>query len=296
MQDQWMKNEAGREIRVDQSQVAAFKKQGFEVFDRPPDPEPEVSRQSGNQANMGRTVQMERGNRKIRAEKAQVDEMKKAGWEVSEVQPEMPKPKPALDRARSKDPVHGVVRMVRETEDGCEECTADAAQVPALEAAGWVNPEKAAAPAPAEGEGGEGATMSSEMHLSIPGMIVKEQPFDAHVDQQLQGVSAGAAGVQFSDGPPNPDDPEDLWQWTTARPPGGGGIIEAAAVPFDARDTSWDYPGIVAHGSAFMRVGAWPDQGLTGPPVVASNAVEVKPKTRTVGLAPDELGDAPGEE
>lgn len=245
----WMKDEAGREIRVDGSQVAAFKERGFEVFDKPADPKPKASRRTGNQANMGRTVQMERDDHKIRAEREQVASMKEAGWKVSDVQPKIAPPVYSI-QTRGRDPVHGSVCMTRE---GCE-CTADVFQIGALKAAGWTNPKEG----------------NQAMRLRMSGMITKDQPFTVSIEQQLQGSGASAAGVQFSDNPEGP--------WETARPAGGGGTIEAPVVPFDERVTPWEFDGIIAHGHAWMRIGAWPDQGLTGPPSVWSNAVEVRPK------------------
>jgi hypothetical protein len=187
--------------------------------------------------------------------------MTKAGWKVSKKQP-VPKGEVPVYRAiKGRDPVMGRIRMVHAASGA--ECFADDKQVSAMEAAGWVDPSKPAASA--------AAVVGGEMQMSVPPMIVKLQPFSAHVEQQLQGVTEEVAGVQFSseaEGAP----------WVTAGGPGSGGAIEAAPVQFSAQNPSWDYPVIVARAHCWMRVGVWADQILSGPPVVTSNAVEIRPK------------------
>jgi len=107
----------------------------------------------------------------------------------------------------------------------------------------------------------------SEIHLTAPVSVNAGVAYDLDIIQEIQGVEASVAGVQFSNYVTGP--------WTTARAPGGGGAVEAAAVPWTAATGEWIYEGVISHEVAWIRVGVWADQSLTGPPALFSNASRV---------------------
>jgi hypothetical protein len=121
-----------------------------------------------------------------------------------------------------------------------------------------------------EGDDAEAATApaqsSGELRLNVIGGCVAGQTKSLQVDQQVQGDPGSVAGVQFStdsDGP-----------WETCRP--DEGAVEAAGQPWDARDQSFSIDAKFNE-QAYVRVGVWPDQGLTGTPVISSNAEQPRP-------------------
>lgn len=106
--------------------------------------------------------------------------------------------------------------------------------------------------------------MSNEARLTAPKFAGPGQPFNCTIDQQFQNAGVSVAAVQFSNDPEGP--------WVTSQL-GQGGAVEGPIVPVDERDTRWTYEGVVKNADAYFRVGFWPDQGLNGEPVVATNAV-----------------------
>jgi hypothetical protein len=114
------------------------------------------------------------------------------------------------------------------------------------------------------------------MQLMAVAMVMAGQPRTLQVDQQFHDGETGcqAAGVQFSNSPEGP--------WETARP--DEGPVRASAIPFDDRDESWSYPGVTWHEAAYVRVGAWPEQGLNGPPLYVTNPIN--PRVGSSGSAP----------
>lgn len=250
----WMRNKSGGQIMVSDSQVKAFEAQGYKLFEKPV--LPQKPRGRGHQMNLGPSVHMRKDKDTILASLSQVETLKAAGWKVMKKQPEAPaSPAPA---PAGRAPMRGSVRL---THPAGGECFASEAQVAALKMAGWVSP----------GSVEEAPRGQSEMQLSVPALIVEGKPFAAHIDQQIQpGQGLQAAGVQFAAEAEGP--------WTTAQPDSGS--IQAGPIQFSEQDTAWDYPGIVAIEDAWMRVGAWPDQSLSGDPVVHSNSEEIKPKSK----------------
>ena len=120
----------------------------------------------------------------------------------------------------------------------------------------------------------------AEMELTVPAVIAKGQPFTAHVEQKPSVSELSAAGAQYSPGPID-QEPEDEWPWVTAPAPGEEvpfPPVEAAPVPYDSEDESWDYPGIRVNSKIWLRVGAWTDEDLDGDPVEVSQAIQVTPK------------------
>ena len=115
----------------------------------------------------------------------------------------------------------------------------------------------AAAPPAAQGQG--------EMRLADVGAAMKGQPKTLSVTQQVQGSGAAVASAQFTNDPSS-------GQWETCRAVGGGGAVECNAIQYDERNQSFEIDVVFHDGDAYVRVGAWADQGLTGPPLVASNA------------------------
>lgn len=113
----------------------------------------------------------------------------------------------------------------------------------------------------------------SDVQIFSPGPASKGPrgvPFNVRAGHQLIEPLQGAAGLQFSNHADGP--------WTTCRPAGGGGAIEAPAIPYSAQinEFAWlvvDGNGVVANEAAWFRAGVWPDQDLTGEPVAASPAV-----------------------
>ena len=98
------------------------------------------------------------------------------------------------------------------------------------------------------------------MQVTAPAAVPQHKAVTLSVEQEFQGQGHGnAAGVQFSNADNGP--------WVTARPPGGGGAVEAAAVPFDAQATAWEYEGVIWHANAFARVATFQDQSLEGDPI-----------------------------
>ena len=259
----WMKNGAGDEIRVNEAQVRAFEARGYALFDKPAAPGPKVVRQPGRQMNMGSVVRMEKGDDVALADPRQVSSMESAGWKVSEKQPQMEPAQHAYRELRGKDPVSGRVRM---RHPSGAECFADDAQVAAMQASGWVA-GSSAMPQPT-------VTISGTIYLQehIP-PVALGQSVTVEIYQEVQGAGQDdKAGIQFSNGPSYPGEPHDNWQWTTARPLGGGGAVEANPVSFDQSLVEWSFPGIVWSEPAWIRVGVWPDQSLSGDPMLWSPA------------------------
>ena len=154
-----------------------------------------------------------------------------------------------------------------------------------MEADGWSRSkddaaEPAPAPAPAGGGGGQ-----SEIRLEAPGMVALDSDVSLSCTQQVQGDPGGVVSAQFSNSEDGP--------WETARPIGGGGPFEAPAQQYDSRDEAFELGPCQWHEQAWVRVGVWADQGLTGPPALASNAVSPsKLVTREQGLAPEAAPEA----
>jgi hypothetical protein len=176
---------------------------------------------------------------------------------------------------------------VRHPDADRDDLLCDDVNYPAAKAAGYT---KDGDDAPAESASvARSGGWQGKLRLEPPDIVPKDADVTLHFSQQFQGSPGSVAGLQFSDGPPNPGDPEDLWQWTTCRPVGGGGAVEAPGIQWDSRDTAFDLAPVQWHEMAFVRGGVWPDQGLTGPPVVASNAVKpTKLLSIYPALAPEE--------
>lgn len=149
----------------------------------------------------------------------------------------------------------------------CDDVSYDAAK-----AAGFRKIEEGDADAPAPAGQWQG-----ELRLENPGMVPKDKDVTLHFSQQFQGSPGSVAGLQFSNHADGP--------WETCRPVGGG-AVEAPGIQWDVNATAYDLAPVQFHIASFVRGGIWPDQGLTGPPVVSSNAVKPKLVSISEALAP----------
>lgn len=116
---------------------------------------------------------------------------------------------------------------------------------------------------------------------------VAGKSFNVVVQHQLQGgLAQGASTLQYSS--------EETGPWVTAQP--AAGPLRAPAVPFDAQASTYTISGVTQALPLFVRVGIWPDAGLSGNPthagevahwgVVVSHVEKVAPD-RGEGEAPD---------
>lgn len=136
---------------------------------------------------------------------------------------------------------------------------------------GWKRPglteaEADASAATARAEDG------AEMRLMPIGPCSAGQTKTLTVQQQGGPAEAGAAAVQFSNDPAGP--------WATD---------ESTVQPYSAQDTEFEIEAEFSE-QAYARVGAWPDQSLSGEPLAVSNSDQPNPWNEGTSPAPESRG------
>lgn len=125
--------------------------------------------------------------------------------------------------------------------------------------------------------------MSAELHITAPAngqKLTQGAVFTISGAQQVQGgMVQGAAQAQYTTDPIN-------GPWVTAQNTGPL-TAPAGGSQWSAQDNVFNVTGVRVYLPVSVRVGVWPDQGLTGPPTYASDFVTWGVRSPRNAVAPD---------